>query len=128
MTANREPDPAAPPVRRFNDPTYVAQAETLAQLRERIDALDERIVELLAQRARLVKDATRFKRDAFQVAAPQRQAAVFARVRSIAARHSTGIDAFPDVVEAAYRALVAGFVAGERRLFDQTETLEEKDK
>jgi hypothetical protein len=40
---------------------------------------------LLAERALCVRDATRFKLDAFQVAAPARQAQVFAKVRALAA-------------------------------------------
>ena len=85
MTAAEEPRVDAAPVRRFRDPNYRPQAATLGALRERIDALDAQIVALLAERALCVRDATRFKRDAFQVAAPERQAAVFARVRALAA-------------------------------------------
>ena len=92
-------------------------------MRQQIDALDARIVDLLAARALCVRDATRFKRDAFQVAAPERQAEVFARVRQQAATHAADFPALPDVVEAAYRVLVAGFVAGEERFFTETEPI-----
>ena len=81
MAQDREPAADGPAVRRFKKSDYVEQAATLGQLRERIDALDDQIVRLLAERASCVKDATRFKRDAFQVAAPARQAQVFERVR-----------------------------------------------
>jgi isochorismate pyruvate lyase len=121
--AQHEPPVDGPPVRRFRDPAYRPQAATLGALRQRIDALDERIVALLAERAACVRDATRFKRDAFHVAAPQRQAAVFARVRALAAADAAGFAELPDIVEAAYRALVAGFVAAETRLFDDTEPI-----
>jgi len=112
------------PVRRFKDPGYATLAPTLGELRDRIDALDRQIVELLAQRALCVRDATRFKRDAFQVAAPARQAQVFERVRSLADRHSQDFPGFPDVVAATYRAMVAGFIAGEAQLFEQTELID----
>ena len=92
-------------------------------LRDRIDALDEQIVALLAQRALCVRDATRFKRDAFQVAAPERQAAVFARVRKLAADQAGDFAGLPDVVEASYRTLVAGFIACEGRFFEETEPI-----
>jgi isochorismate pyruvate lyase len=124
MAPSEEPAVSRAAVRRFTDPAYVALAPTLGELRRRIDALDEQIVELLAQRALCVRDATRFKRDAFQVAAPARQAQVFDRVRSLADRHSHSFPGFAGVVDATYRAMVAGFIAGESRLFEQTELID----
>ena len=123
MPESQEPRVDAAPVRRFRDPHYRPQAGTLGALRQKIDALDTQIVDLLAERALCVRDATRFKRDAFQVAAPERQAAVFVRVRSLATVHATEFPSLPDVVEAAYRVLVAGFVAGEERCFAETEPI-----
>jgi isochorismate pyruvate lyase len=123
--ATNEPPVDQGPVRRFRDPQYVPLAANLAQVRANIDRLDDAIVALLAERAMYVKDAARFKRDAYQVSAPARQAEVFAKVRALAARHNRGFDHLPDVVEAAYRALVAGFIANEQTYFDQTETIEE---
>ena len=122
---NPPPEPAVdgPPVRRFKDPAYVEQAATLAQLRDRIDALDEQIVALLAQRARCVRDATRFKRDAFQVAAPARQAQVFDRARRLAQGHADAFPGLAGIVESTYRTMVAGFVAGEAQLFNETEVI-----
>jgi len=108
---SREPDPHGPALRRFADPDYVPLFDTLAQLRDRIDAIDREVVALLAERGRCVKDAARFKRDAFQVSAPQRQQEVFDKVRRLAEEKG----AYPEVVEAAYRALVAGFIAREQQ-------------
>ena len=88
-----------------------------------IEKIDDAIVALLAERAMYVKDATRFKRDAYQVSAPARQAEVFAKVRALATRHNRGFDALPDVAEAAYRALVAAFIANEQHYFSQTEPI-----
>lgn len=119
-----EPTTTTPPVRRFKDPAYQPVAGTLAELRQRIDSLDEQIVGLLAQRALCVRDATRFKRDEFQVRAPERQAQVFQRVRAMAERHAQAFPGFADIVEASYRELVGGFVAAEGRLFEQTESIE----
>ena len=116
-----EPDTHAAPLRRFIDPTYVPLCENLAQVRERIDALDEQIVALLAERGRYVKDAARFKRDAFQVSAPQRQQQVFDKVRRLA--EQTG--AYPEVVDACYRAMVAGFIAREQRDHLEMKNIEE---
>jgi isochorismate pyruvate lyase len=124
MNRSEEPAERGAAVRRFKDPAYVEVAPTLGELRARIDALDEQIVALLAQRALCVRDATRFKRDAFQVAAPARQAQVFARVKSLASVHESSFPGFGEVVESTYRAMVAGFIAGEARLFEQTERME----
>ena len=122
-TSLSEPDPAGDPVRRFTDPAYIPQAATLGALRERIDALDAQIVRLLAERGACVRDATRFKRDAFQVSAPARQAQVFAKVRALAQQHDDQFPGLADVVESTYRTLVAGYIAGEDRFFHATERI-----
>jgi isochorismate pyruvate lyase len=124
MTSPEEPAPHSPPVRRFKSPGYVEIAGSLGELRDRIDALDAQIVALLAERAACVCDATRFKRDAFQVAAPQRQAEVLERVRTLAQSHAGAFPDFPDIIESIYRAMVAGFVAGEAQLFQDTERID----
>jgi isochorismate pyruvate lyase len=125
--AQREPDAQGAPVRRFRDPAYRPLAVDLAGVRSEIDRIDEAIVRLLAERAMYVKDAARFKRDAFQVSAPARQAQVFARVRALAERHQPdfngGFAGLADVVESAYRALVAGYIACEQNYFGQTEAI-----
>jgi isochorismate pyruvate lyase len=122
-----EPAPDKPAVRAFKHPSYQPLAATLGALRNRIDALDAQVVALLAERAACVVDATRFKRDAHQAAAPERQAQVFARVRALAQVHAaaSGFEPLPDVVESAYRALVAGFVAHEQALLAQTTLIED---
>lgn len=107
---NQEPQTHGRPLRRFVDPQYVPLCENLAEVRARIDALDEQIVQLMAERGRYVKDAARFKRDAFQVSAPQRQMEVIDKVRHLAEMNG----AYPEVVEASYRALIAGFIAREQ--------------
>jgi isochorismate pyruvate lyase len=124
MSPSEEPAVHGPPVRRFKNPDYPELAGTLGELRHRIDAIDERIVALLAERAACVRDATRFKRDASQVAAPARQAQVFQRVRAMTLPHAAAFPGFPDIVDSIYRAMVAGFVAGEGRLFQETEPIQ----
>lgn len=125
---SREPDAQGAPVRRFTDPAYRPMAENLAGVRREIDRIDEAIVQLLAERAMYVKDAARFKRDAFQVSAPARQAEVFARVRALAERHNPGFNGgfsgLTEVVEGAYRALIAGYIACEQNYFGATEPVD----
>jgi isochorismate pyruvate lyase len=107
----KEPETNGAPLRRFTDPGYVPLCADLAEVRENIDRLDCQIVALLAERGRYVKDAARFKRDAFQVSAPQRQQEVIDKVKALAEEKG----AYPEVVEAAYRALIAGFIAREQQ-------------
>ena len=123
MASPDEPRTDTGPVRRFRDPNPHPEAATLGELRARIDALDAQIVALMAQRALCVRDATRFKRNSFEVTAPQRQAQVFARVRQLAAAQAAQFPSLPDVVEASYRVLVAGFIAAEERFFAETEPI-----
>lgn len=121
MTTSNEPLPTGLAVRRFKDPAYVELAPNLQALRDQIDDFDRQIVALLAERALRVRDATRFKKDAYQVSAPARQAEVFKKVRNLASAHADNFPGFEDIVESAYRSLVAGFIAAEQSLFSQTE-------
>ena len=119
-----EPATASGPVRAFRDPAYRPLAANLAEVRTNIDRLDDAIIALIAERAMYVKDAARFKRDAHQVAAPARQAAVFERARRLAEQHDRGFERLPDVVEATYRAMLAAFIANEQAYFDAMVALE----
>ena len=121
MSTPQEPTPHTPAVRRFKDLNYQNRAPNLQVLRDQIDALDSQIVALMAERALCVRDATRFKKDAFQVAAPARQAQVFQKVRNLASEHAANFPDFENIVESAYRSMVAGFIAAEQELFAQTE-------
>ena len=107
----------------FQNPNYKNVGSNLADIRQKIDLIDFQIIELLAERALCVQDATRFKKDAFQVAAPARQAQVFERVKSQAEAHLENFPNFPEIVETTYRTLVAGFIASEQLLFQKTEII-----
>lgn len=115
----QEPSTQSGLVRAYADPAYQPLCKTLADVRQNIDALDDQIVALIAQRAMYVKDAARFKRDAFQVSAPARQEEVFAKARALAQRHDRGFAHLDEVVDATYRAMVAAFIANEQRYFEK---------
>ena len=121
---NQEPSVSQPPLRRFKDADYIPLCANLAEVRANIDQLDREIVALIADRGRYVKDAARFKADSFQVSAPNRQQEVFDRVVALAHEHG----AYPEVVEACYRAMVAGFIAREQTYFTDMEPVEEGKK
>ena len=115
---SNEPDTHGAPLREYTDPAYRPLCANLADVRANIDRLDDDIVRLIAERAMYVKDAARFKRDAFQVSAPARQAQVFEKARALAQRHNQGFANLEQVVDATYRAMVAAFIANEQTYFD----------
>jgi len=117
-TPPQEPDTHGAPLREYTDPAYRPLCANLAGVRANIDRLDDEIVRLIAERAMYVKDAARFKRDAFQVSAPARQAQVFDKARALATRHNAGFANLEQVVDATYRAMVAAFIANEQTYFD----------
>lgn len=82
------------------------QNATLAEVRDSIDALDREIVRLIAERQRWVVAAGKLKGDEQAVRAPDRVERVIRRVRGLAEdQHAS-----PEVVEAAYRALIGAFI------------------
>jgi isochorismate pyruvate lyase len=91
--------------------TPVAAPASLQEVRERIDALDARIVPLLAERFALAHDAARFKADAAAVPAPERAARVVANARALAEKHG----APPEAVERVYRSLIDAMIELELR-------------
>ncbi|WP_370647815.1 GNAT family N-acetyltransferase [Leucobacter aridicollis] len=90
------------------------ETPTLAEVRAAIDELDGEIVELIARRQRWVEAAGLMKTDEQAVRAPDRVEQVIHKVRGLAAEHG----ASPDVVESAYRALIAAFVELELTVHD----------
>jgi isochorismate pyruvate lyase len=85
------------------------ECQSLSQVRDQIDHLDEQIVALLGKRAGYVKAAARFKTSENAVAAPERLAAMLAVRRQWAERE--GLD--PDLIEDIFRRLVAWFMQRE---------------
>ena len=86
---------------------------TMAEVRSHIDALDERITALLVERTHYMSQAARIKQDAAKVHDQERIEFIAARVRRMAAE----LGGQPEVVEAAYRALMDASIAFEHREF-----------
>ncbi|MFY1635710.1 chorismate mutase [Solwaraspora sp. WMMB335] len=84
----------------------------LDDVRRAIDTVDGEIVALIGRRQRLVRQASKFKHDDDEVRAPDRVEQVIRSVRERAA--ASGTD--PDVVEAAYRAMIDSFIEYELRI------------
>lgn len=91
----------------------VRHCETMAEVRSQIDALDTRIVSLLVERTGYMTQAARIKQDASLVFDQARIDFIVARVRQMAQQQGGQ----PDVLEAAYRALMDASIAYEHREF-----------
>src|SRR6478609_6627898 len=87
-------------------PADIPPHVTLGDVRANIDALDRRIVALIAERQQWVVAAGALKTDEAGVRAPARVEQVIAKVRGLAEDEG----ASPDVVERAYRALISAFI------------------
>lgn len=91
--------------------TDPVQSLTLDHVREQIDAIDQRIVSLIAERQRWVLTAGSLKQNEGEVRAPARVEQVIEKARGLAEERG----ASPEVVEAAYRALIGAFIDLELR-------------
>lgn len=83
--------------------------ESIDDVRTRIDSIDRRIVELLAERGEYVLQAAKYKKSTDDVKAPKRVEQVISKVRSL----SVDFGANPDVVEKVYRAMISAFIEAE---------------
>ena len=85
--------------------------QSLAEIRQNIDRLDDLIAPLLSQRLYFVKQAANFKPSVAGVVVPSRVEEIIARVRTVAA----SMDSSPDTLERVYRSLIDAFTADEQR-------------
>lgn len=85
------------------------QCDSLEMVRNEIDRIDAQMLTLLAERGAYVKQAASFKRDAADVAAPQRVERVIAKVLDLAPE----LGADPHVAELTWRAMMAAFIQSE---------------
>jgi isochorismate pyruvate lyase len=82
---------------------------SIEDVRANIDRIDRKIVSLLAERGKNVKQAARFKKTTDEVKAPQRVEQVVAKVVALAKE----LGANPVVIEAVYRTMISGFIQAE---------------
>ena len=83
--------------------------ESLAQIRKKLDELDQEIIEKLAQRQFLVDQTSRFKHAVDDLQTPERIEQVIHHVRNLA--QNQGIDA--DLTEKIYRDLLQHLIRRE---------------
>jgi isochorismate pyruvate lyase len=96
-------------------PKAVQHCNTMSDVRQHIDALDDRIVALLAERSGYVAQAARIKLSANQIFDGPRIEFIIERVRA-QAREAGAPEA---VMEATYRAMIAAFIDFERGEFSR---------
>ena len=97
------------------DRPSVEHCRTMADVRRNIDALDDRIVALVAERSAYVAQAARIKQSADQIVDNARIEFIVDRVRA-QARAAGAPEA---VLEAAYRAMIAASIDFERGEFQR---------
>ena len=86
--------------------------QSLSQVRTNIDRIDRELIRLMAERGQYVHEAARFKKDPATVEDPKRAEAVVQKAKALASER--GLD--PSIAEAAYRAMMAAFLAYEQRV------------
>ena len=91
----------------------VQRCQSMAEVRQQIDALDQRIVALICERSGYVAQAARIKQDAQQIVDEARIEAIVSRVKA----QAQGLGAPEAVLEATYRAMIAAFIEFERGEF-----------
>jgi isochorismate pyruvate lyase len=89
----------------------VENCTTLADVRRRVDALDDLLVPLLVERGGYMTQAARIKNDPALVRDEPRIEAIVARVRA----RATAEGGQPDVIEAIYRSMMEAYIAYEHR-------------
>lgn len=85
------------------------QCNSLEEVRENIDRIDNEIIKLIAERLTYVVQASAFKKSEDGVKAPNRVEAVIKKVREKALEYGAN----PDMVEALYREMISRFVSME---------------
>ncbi|WP_406091376.1 chorismate mutase [Kitasatospora purpeofusca] len=96
-------------------PSAPAIDPRIDELRVSVDALDRRIVALLAERTAVVRELTGFKRDEETVRSPGRVEQVVAKVRGLADEHGMP----PGIAEATYRTLIDELTRMQMELLDE---------
>ena len=91
------------------------ECNSIDEVRNNINNIDEQIVKLIAQRGEFVKQAAKFKKDSDAVKAPKRVEEVINKVKDLA--KSTGAN--EEVVENIYRTMIDSFINAEMKEFEK---------
>ncbi len=91
------------------------ECNSIDEVRNNINNIDEQIVKLIALRGEFVKQAAKFKKDSDAVKAPKRVEEVIIKVKDLA--KSTGAN--EEVVENIYRTMINSFIKLEMKEFEK---------
>lgn len=91
------------------------KCNSIDEVRNNINNIDEQIVKLIALRGEFVKQAAKFKKDSDDVKAPTRVEEVINKVKDLA--KSTGAN--EEVVENVYRSMINSFIKLEMKEFEK---------
>ena len=89
------------------------KCESLIQAREKINEIDQHLVELIAERQFYADQALRFKKSVQDIQSPERVEQVLLKVRDLA----TEQDLDPVLVEKIYREMIQHFIQRELKEF-----------
>lgn len=89
---------------------------SLKEVRNNIDRIDNEIIKLIAERGKYVEQASKFKKSESNVKAPDRVNAVIEKARAKA--YDYGADA--DMIEALYKEMISHFIDAELSLFNKS--------
>lgn len=95
--------------------SHIIQCQSLAEVRQQIDRLDQQMVALMAERGEYVKQAAGFKANPAEVPDPQRVEQIIVKVKKLAEE----LGGNPAVVEATYRAMISAFIQAELEEYHQ---------
>ena len=91
---------------------FPKECNTITEIRNEIDVIDNQIIELLAKRFLYVKEIVRFKSNEEDVVARKRYEEVIQKRRQWAAEQGLN----PDIIETTYKTLIAYFIDEQMKL------------
>ena len=91
------------------------ECNSIEEVRNNINNIDEQIVKLIALRGEFVKQAAKFKKDSDDVKAPERVEEVINKVKDLAKSTSAN----EEILENVYRTMINSFIKAEMKEFEK---------
>ena len=91
------------------------ECNSIEEVRNNINNIDEQIVKLIALRGEFVKQAAKFKKDSDAVKAPKRVEEVINKVKDLAKSTSAN----EEILENVYRTMINSFIKAEMKEFEK---------
>ena len=91
------------------------ECNSIEEVRNNINNIDEQIVKLIALRGEFVKQAVKFKKNSDDVKAPKRVEEVINKVKDLAKSTSAN----EEILENVYRTMINSFIKAEMKEFEK---------